>query len=133
MVSAEVEKGGTGQTLAYVCSDPDLFSDTSVENYRFVCESTRGGYVTAIAGGDLIDIVPMKVSEIASGGSSTYFCDYHYHSAPDSGSALRAPLLGGSSHHGAYCGFAYVDSYYAPSVSDTSIGSRLCFIPKTAA
>ena len=133
MVSAEVEKGGTGQTLAYVCSDPDLFSDTSVENYRFVCESTRGGYVTAIAGGDLIDIVPMKVSEIASGGSSTYFCDYHYHSAPDSGSALRAPRLGGTSYNGADCGFACVDSYSAPSDSSTNIGSRLCFIPKTAA
>lgn len=133
MVSAEVEKGGTGQTLAYVCSDPDLFSDTSVENYRFVCESTRGGYVTAIAGGDLIDIVPMKVSEIASGGSSTYFCDYHYHSAPDSGSALRTPLLGGHSTVGAYCGFAYVHSYYAPSDSYATFGSRLCFIPKTAA
>lgn len=133
MVSAEVEKGGTGQTLAYVCSDPDLFSDTSVENYRFVCESTRGGYVTAIAGGDLIDIVPMKVSEIASGGSSTYFCDYHYHSAPDSGSALRAPLLGGHSANGANCGFASVDSRSAPSDSSTDFGSRLCFIPKTAA
>ena len=133
MVSAEVEKGGTGQTLAYVCSDPDLFSDTSVENYRFVCESTRGGYVTAIAGGDLIDIVPMKVSEIASGGSSTYFCDYHYHSAPDSGSALRAPLLGGNSDYGADCGFAYVGSVCAPSDSNTYFGSRLCFIPKTAA
>lgn len=133
MVSAEVEKGGTGQTLAYVCSDPDLFSDTSVENYRFVCESTRGGYVTAIAGGDLIDIVPMKVSEIASGGSSTYFCDYHYHLAPDSGSALRAPLLGGDSRYGADCGFAYVLSYGAPSALSPNIGSRLCFIPKTAA
>lgn len=133
IVSAETDKGGTGQTLAYVCSDPDLFSDTSVENYRFVCESTRGGYVTAIAGGDLIDIVPMKVSEIASGGSSTYFCDYHYHSAPDSGSALRAPLLGGRSLYGAACGFASVDSYYAPSDSNTYFGSRLCFIPKAAA
>ena len=133
IVSAETDKGGTGQTLAYVCSDPGLFSDTSVENYRFVCESTRGGYVTAIAGGDLIDIVPMKVSEIASGGSSTYFCDYHSHSAPDSGSALRAPLLGGSSDHGADCGFVSVYSYYAPSDSNTSFGSRLCFIPKAAA
>ena len=133
IVSAETDKGGTGQTLAYVCSDPDLFSDTSVENYRFVCESTRGGYVTAIAGGDLIDIVPMKVSEIASGGSSTYFCDYHSHSAPDSGSALRAPMLGGYSNHGASCGFAYVTSAYAPSDSTPHIGSRLCFIPKAAA
>lgn len=134
IVSADVAYGGTGKTLAYVCSDPDLFSDTSVDNYRFVCESTRGGYITAIAGGDYIDIVPMLASEITeTGGSLTYFCDHHYHSAPASGSALRAPLLGGRSNDGSSCGFAYVHSSFAPSYAAVHIGSRLCFIPKTAA
>ena len=135
MVSAETADGGTGQTLAYVCSDPGLFSDTSNDGYRFVCECNRNGYITAIAGGPYLDIVPMLASEItATGGSSSFFCDYHYgNSYPTSGTQLRAPLLGGHSYYGSLCGLAYVYSHYAPSASNPYFGSRLCFIPKTAA
>ena len=135
MVSAETAGGGTGQTLAYVCSDPDLFSDTSNDGYRFVCECNRNGYITAIAGGTYLDIVPMLASEItATGGSSSFFCDQHYGgSYPTSGTQLRAPMLGGPSYYGAHCGLACVDSYSAPSGSNSYLGSRLCFIPKTAA
>jgi hypothetical protein len=36
-------------------------------------------------------------------------------------------LFGGSAHNGAYCGFAFAYSSYAPSRATSYFGSRLCF------
>lgn len=38
----------------------------------------------------------------------------------------RGLLLGGSAYSGAYCGFAYVHSYFTPSLTSAHVGSRLC-------
>lgn len=65
---------------------------------------------------------------VVGGGSSTYFCDYHYTNIPTA-EALRGVLFGGPAHHGAYAGFASAYSSYAPSNSYANVGSRLCFIP----
>lgn len=135
MVSAELENGGEGTSMAYVCSDPAKFSDTGNEGYRYVGNVPRAsGYVTAIACGDFYDIVPIVSTEIAkTGGTSVYYCDYFSTTLPTSGTELRAPLLGGHASYGSYCGFVSVASYLAPSNTNANFGSRLCFIPKHAA
>ena len=65
---------------------------------------------------------------VVGGGSSTYFCDYHYTNIPTA-EALRGVLFGGSAYFGSYAGFAYAYSAYAPSFTCANVGSRLCFIP----
>ena len=65
---------------------------------------------------------------LVGGGSTTYFCDYHYTNIPDT-ETLRGVLFCGSAHYGALAGLAFADSYSAPSNADAYIGSRLCFIP----
>lgn len=65
---------------------------------------------------------------VVGGGSSTYFCDYHYTNIPTA-EALRGVLFGGAAYYGSHAGFAYARSNYAPSTAAANIGSRLCFIP----
>jgi len=65
---------------------------------------------------------------VVGGGSSTYFCDYHYTNIPTA-EALRGVLFGGFAHYGSGAGFASARSHDAPSHTNAYIGSRLCFIP----
>ena len=65
---------------------------------------------------------------VVGGGSSTYFCDYHYTNIPTA-EALRGVLFGGNAHYGSAAGFASAYSSGAPSYTFAYIGSRLCFIP----
>ena len=65
---------------------------------------------------------------VVGGGSSTYFCDYHYTNIPTT-EALRGVLFGGYAYNGSSAGFAYANSSYTPSYTYASFGSRLCFIP----
>ena len=64
---------------------------------------------------------------VVGGGSSTYFCDYHYTNIPTA-EALRGVLFGGYANIGAYAGFAWAGSTNAPSSTIAYVGSRLCFI-----
>ncbi|EKC52058.1 hypothetical protein OBE_13285, partial [human gut metagenome] len=65
---------------------------------------------------------------VVGGGSSTYFCDYHYTNIPTA-EALRGVLFGGTADYGSLAGFASATSANAPSTTTASLGSRLCFIP----
>ena len=65
---------------------------------------------------------------VVGGGSSTYFCDYHYTNIPTA-EALRGVLFGGHANYGSNAGFAYANSNHTPSATNANIGSRLCFIP----
>lgn len=65
---------------------------------------------------------------VVGGGSSTYFCDYHYTNIPTT-EALRGVLFGGVAYNGSHAGFAFAYSSSAPSNANANIGSRLCFIP----
>ena len=69
--------------------------------------------------------------DVVGGGSTTYFCDYHYTNIPTS-ETLRGVLFGGDANSGAACGFGSAYSANVPSGADASVGSRLCFIPVTA-
>ena len=68
---------------------------------------------------------------LVGGGSTQFFCDYHYTNIPTT-ETLRGVLFGGDALGGALDGLADADSFDAPSVSNAYFGSRLCFIPATA-
>ena len=84
----------------------------------------RQGYVKEVIFGEGGEIMP----SVVGGGSSTYFCDYHYTNIPTT-EALRGVLFGGHANDGSNAGFACAYSHYAPSAANAYIGSRLCFIP----
>ena len=124
-ISPTEENGGDGLSKVFVCTDPAKFSDSGYDGYAHVGNEARAeGYVKEVIFGEGGEIMP----SVVGGGSSTYFCDYHYTNIPTA-EALRGVLFGGYAYNGSYAGFAYAHSATAPSYSDACIGSRLCFIP----
>lgn len=120
-----VENGGDGLSKVFVCSDPAKFNDSNYNGYSHVGNEARNeGYVKSVIFGEYGEIMP----DVASGGSTTYHCDYHYTNIPTT-ETLRGVYFGGYAADGADAGFAYAASYLAPSRSSAAIGSRLCFIP----
>lgn len=122
-----------GESKIYVSNDPAKFNDTSAMNESYTMrglEARKEGYVKSLVLGEFGEIMPEEVG----GGTTTYFCDYHYTSKPTGGAPLgfRAVLFGGNSTCGATAGLAFANSNNAPSSTGSYFGSRLCFIPKTA-
>lgn len=112
----------------YTCQDSSKFNDSNYDGYICVGQEARTeGYVKDINFGEYGSIMPKTVG----GGSSSYFCDFHYTNIP-SATTLRGVLLGGCAFFGSVAGLACACSYYAPSISDSNVGSRLCFIPAKA-
>ena len=109
----------------FVCTDPAKFSDSGYDGYAHVGNEARAeGYVKEVIFGEGGEIMP----SVVGGGSSTYFCDYHYTNIPTA-EALRGVRFGGCALNGSNAGFAFANSNNAPSGPNASIGSRLCFIP----
>ena len=124
-ISPTEENGGDGLSKVFVCTDPAKFSDSGYDGYAHVGNEARAeGYVKEVIFGEGGEIMP----SVVGGGSSTYFCDYHYTNIPTA-EALRGVLFGGSAHHGANAGFADASSNSSPSDTNANVGSRLCFIP----
>lgn len=124
-ISPTVENGGDGLSKVFVCSDPAKFNDSNYNGYSHVGNEARNeGYVKSVIFGEYGEIMP----DVASGGSTTYHCDYHYTNIPTT-ETLRGVYFGGYAAYGASAGFAYASSFYAPSHATALIGSRLCFIP----
>lgn len=120
--------GGNNLSEVFVCSNPALFKDNNYDGYSLVGHEARtDGYVKEIIFGEGGEIMPSAVG----GGSTTYFCDYHYTNIPTA-VTLRGVSFGGDANHGAYAGFASAHSSNAPSRTNAHIGSRLCFIPEAA-
>lgn len=118
--------GGNELSEVFVCSDPSKFTDSGYDGYTLVGHEARtGGYVKQVIFGEGGEIMPSEVG----GGSTTYFCDYHYTDIPTT-TTLRGVLFGGHAADGAAAGFAFARSAYAPSGAGARIGSRLCFIPE---
>lgn len=125
-ISPTTANGGDDLSKVFVCSDPSKFSDTSYDGYSHVGNEARAeGYVKEVIFGEGGEIMPKAVG----GGSTTYFCDYHYTNIPTT-ETLRGVLFGGPAHYGANAGFAFARSIYAPSHPIAHVGSRLCFIPE---
>jgi hypothetical protein len=115
---------GGGTSKVYVADSPANYTDSNYTNYTFRgLEARVSGYVTGLIFGDYGEIIPSSVG----GGSTTYWCDYHY--TDINSSSLRGVLFGGDAIHGATSGFAYAASGDAPSFANATVGSRLCFIP----
>ncbi|WP_418202498.1 hypothetical protein [Bacteroides sp.] len=124
-ISPTEANGGDELSKVYVCSDPSKFKDNGYDGYSHVGNEARtDGYVKQIIFGEYGEIMP----QVVGGGSTTYHCDYHYTNIPTA-ETLRGVLFGGAAHDGAGAGFAYAYSSAAPSNTDASVGSRLCFLP----
>lgn len=124
-ISPTEANGGNGLSKVFVCSDPSSFKDNGYDGYAHVGNEVReNGYVKEVIFGEYGEIMPAAVG----GGTTTYFCDYHYTNIPTT-EALRGVLFGGGAADGAAAGFASAASDSAPSYTHSAIGSRLCFIP----
>lgn len=124
-INIEVKTDADGGTSkVYVATDPANFNDVNYTGFEMRgLEARTDGYITAMIFGEWGDMMPLSVG----GGSTTYFCDYHYTYIVSGG--LRGVLFGGSAHDGADAGFASANSNNAPSSASALIGSRLCFLP----
>ncbi len=127
LVQAQSEEAG-GKHVFYraIGDNPASFNSSNYDGYEVRGELPRSnGYVKQLLCGEYGDIMPLKVG----GGSTTYICDYFYQNIPASGVALHGVCFGGRAHNGANAGLAYAHTNDAPSSTNASIGSRLCFIP----
>lgn len=119
---------GDGLSKVFVSDNPEKFNDNNYDGYSHVGNEARTeGYVKSVIFGEGGEIMP----DVVGGGSTTYFCDYHYTNIP-SAETLRGVLFGGDAAGGAYAGFASAYSAYAPSNAAAAVGSRLCFLPQSA-
>lgn len=115
-----------GLSKVFVTDDPEKFNDSNYTGYSHVGNEARTeAYVKSVIFGEGGEIIP----DVVGGGSTTYFCDYHYTNIPSSGEVLRGVLFGGLASYGANAGLASAHSGLAPSYANARIGSRLCFIP----
>ena len=113
----------------FVTDDPEKFNDSNYTGYSHVGNEARTeAYVKSVIFGEGGEIIP----DVVGGGSTTYFCDYHYTNIPSSGEVLRGVLFGGNATNGAGAGLACANSGSAPSDTNAGVGSRLCFIPTPA-
>lgn len=116
-----------GKSEFYVCENPASFNDSNTNDYEMRGYLARSsGWIKEIIGGEKGDIMASAIG----GSSVTYFCDQFYTSIPSSGEAQRGVLFGGVAHAGASAGFGFASAYHAASHANTTIGSRLCFIPE---
>lgn len=121
--------GGNGLTKAYICNDPALYQDTNYDGYQFIGNMPRiNTWIIEVIFGVGGEILP----KLVGGGSTTYFCDFHYTYIPKSGEALHGLLFGGPAHNEVAVGLACSSSGNVPSRTAPFIGSRLCFIPEAA-
>ena len=126
-VAVQSEADGA-KSLFYRAIDdnPGNFQDSNYNGYTQRGELPRSnGNVKQILCGEYGDNMPKAIG----GSTTTYFADNFYTYVPASGVALRGVYFGGCAYNGAYAGLASACTYNAPSSTDTSIGSRLCFIP----
>ena len=124
-ISPTEANGGDNLSKVFVCEDPSKLNDTNYNGYKHVGNEARtNDYVKEIIFEEDGEIMPSLVG----GGSTQFFCDYHYTNIPTT-ETLRGVLFGGHAYLGAYDGLAFALSINAPSYSHAYIGSRLCFIP----
>ena len=125
-ISPTEDNGGDNLSKIFVYEDLSKLNDTNYDGYKYVGnEAYSEGYVKEIIFGEEGEIMP----SIVKGGTTQFFCDYHYTNIPTT-EVLRGVLFGGPAHGNTYDGLACVNSSYSPSTSDATFGSRLSIIPK---
>lgn len=127
-ISPTEANGGDNLSKVFVCEDPSKLNETNYNGYKHVGNEARTeGHVKEIIFGEEGEIMPSLVG----GGSTQFFCDYYYANIPTT-ETLRGVMFGGNANYGASDGLACTSSGNAPSYSNSSVGSRLCFIPSEA-
>ena len=127
-ISPTEANGGDNLSKVFVCEDPSKLNDTNYNGYKHVGNEARtDGFVKEIIFGEEGEIMPSLVG----GGSTQFFCDYHYTNIPTT-EALRGVLFGGYAIYNANNGLACARSSNTPFDTVAYFGSRLCFIPATA-
>lgn len=114
---------GNGSTQTYYkCVDRNKYSSSVTSDYYSVGTSPTGnGYKKEIVRNKYGDIFTSAIG----GGSTTYFCDYHYRAvAAGTTYGFRS---GGASTYSSSAGFGSLASDAAPGISDANIGSRLTY------
>lgn len=106
---------------AFICTDPANFADDTETNYTLAGNLAEvDGYIKQMINGG---VLPSAVG----GGSSTYFCDYHYSYFDNNADVgWRGSRVGGSLLYGSLAGLACSTFRAAASARYASLGSRLC-------
>lgn len=109
----------------YVCNDPSKYADNTTSNYTalsLTCPTSGEGYIQT-EGCDSNN--PYAILPTAVGGSSsTYYCDYLYTTTGN-----RAYAHGGFYNAESSAGLFCADCRYFSFSSDSTVGSRLLYIP----
>ncbi len=112
-------------TMPYVCNDPSKYKDDVSTDYTKLSYSVpSSGYISqegVDTGANTHVMLPLQTS----GSESTYYCDYGYSSS----SGWRVLCVSGYWHSGSECGLFVAGCYASSSSSNSSIGSRLLYIP----
>lgn len=118
---------GYGARFWYKCDSPDHFGD-SISNdnpyYKNIAaNAVVTGYKTKIATTSTCDFF---ASSCNNSSETTYWCDYNWDNTDDS---LHCLLIGGHSGGGGAAGLFALTSGSGVGVSNTTIGSRLTYLP----
>lgn len=125
-ISPTEEKGGDNLSKVFVTDDPSLFNDSNCEGYRYIGNEGRiSGFVKSVLFGEGGEIM----AETVGGGSTTYFCDYHYTDILTI-EQLNGVLCSGDVKDGGSAGLVYSSSTFNPAQGNSGTSSRLCFIPE---
>lgn len=116
---------GTQQAVLR-CDNPENYSSgSSSTNYESIGNNVGSdGYKKKIMVGDDGDIN----CEAVGGGSNQAYCDYN--NQAQANGTYYCCLLFGDAYRGARAGLAFVNSAYGVTISNESVGSRLCFFEK---
>ena len=124
-ISPTEANGGDNLSKVFVCEDPYLYNDTDYNGYKYIgTEARTAEYIKDIIFGEEGEIMPSLVG----GGSTKYFCDL-LHTNITTTERLCGVLFSGKADYGELVGLAYAHSSYSPSIFDSTIGTRLCFLP----
>lgn len=124
VISPDTTKGGDGTSKVYVCTNPALFSETSVNNYTYIGNEDRNnGWIDQLLLGDACETVP-----ILTASNSSKVGDYHSTIIPSSKTSIRSVIT--NDCYGGGAGVFYWSSRFDVNHKDTNICTRLCFIPQ---
>jgi len=109
---------------AFITDDPPLWNDDNYIGYTKIGEVPRAnGYIRDMLDGELMP------ANAVGAGSTTYWCDFVLASLPASGESLNTLMFGGDSASGSLVGLGISFLNYLPLSSNSSNGTRLCYIP----
>ena len=112
----------------YVCNNPANYADDTATNYTALSYKGNTGWSSSYITTEGLDTGNnshvMLPSAAGSGSESTYYCDTCW-----SSTGWKMFLHGGNWNDGSHCGLFTASLINASSLSDTSIGSRLLYIP----